>query len=92
MLNAESVPEKKPGVDHAASTEPREAAWMACSAGTSAPGSWTLISMLPPEARATFFASSGSASPTIVRLVGKALARLMRALAGACAAAGAGNA
>jgi hypothetical protein len=38
-LNAESVPEKKPGLDHAVSTEPFETAWIVSRPGTSAPGS-----------------------------------------------------
>jgi hypothetical protein len=78
MLNAESVPAKKPAFDHAASTEPVPVAWIACSAGTSAPGSLTRRSSVPPERRVSFCDSLTGASPISVRLVGNALARLMR--------------
>ncbi len=78
MANAESVPVKKPEGDQAASTEPRETAWIASSGGTMAPGSWNLNSSVPPEARSTRCANFGAASPTSVRLLGKALARLRR--------------
>ena len=86
MLNAESVPAKNPPFDHAASTEPCETAWIACSAGTSAPGSFTFSSIVPPEARSIFFESRTGASPISVRLVGNALARLSRTFCGGCCA------
>ena len=78
MLNAESVPAKKPAFDHAASTEPWPVAWIACSAGTSAPGSFTRRSICPPDRRVSFCESFPGASPISVRLLGNALARLMR--------------
>ena len=54
MLKAVSVAAKKPAFDHAASTEPWPVAWIACSAGTSAPGSFTRSSSVPPERRFNF--------------------------------------
>ena len=87
MLNAESVPAKKPAFDHAASTEPWPVAWIACSAGTSAPGSFTRRSICPPDRRVSFCESFPGASPISVRLFGNALARLMRTFCCADAAA-----
>ena len=78
MLKALSVPAKKPAFDHAASTEPCEVAWIAWSAGTSAPGSFTLSSSVPAETRSSFFDSLTGASPISVRLVGNALASCKR--------------
>src|SRR5688572_31220149 len=87
MLNAESVLAKKPAFDHAASTEPWPVAWMAWSAGTSAPGSFTRSSICPAERRFSFCASLPGASPISVRLFGNAFARLMRTFCCACAGA-----
>ena len=87
MLNAVSVLAKKPAFDHAASTEPCEVAWIACNAGTSAPGSLILSSIVPADARSIFFDSFTGASPISVRLVGKALASCSRIFWGACASA-----
>src|SRR5262249_46526096 len=87
MLNAVSVPAKKPAFDHAPSTEPCEVAWIACSAGTSAPGSLILRSIVPAETRSTFLESLTGASPISVKLVGKALAMFRRTFCGAWAAA-----
>ena len=78
MLNAESVLAKNPALDHAASTDPWPVAWIACSAGTSAPGSFTRRSICPPDRRVSFCESFPGASPISVRLFGNALARLMR--------------
>ncbi len=80
-----SVPAKKPAFDHAASTEPCEIAWIACSAGTSAPGSLILSSIAPADARSIFRDSFTGASPISVRLVGNALASWSRIFWGACA-------
>jgi len=83
MLNAVSVPAKKPAFDQAPSTEPCEVAWIACSAGTSAPGSLILRSIVPAETRSIFFESLTGASPISVRLVGNALAMFRRSFCGA---------
>ena len=92
MLNAESVPAKKPALDQAASTEPWPVAWIACSAGTSAPGSFTRRSMRAGRrCGSSFFASFTGASPISVRLFGNALARLMRTFCWRVRAAGEGE-
>ena len=91
-LNAESVPEKKPGLDQAESTEPFETAGMVCNPGTNAPGSYTLSSRVPPEARLTFSTNFGAASPISVRLVGNMLAMFICTVWPGCAFACAGGA
>ena len=45
--NAESVPEKKPGLDHAVATDPFDTAWMVSRPGPARRARSTLTSIVP---------------------------------------------
>ena len=89
MANAESVPAKKPAVDHAASTEPCETAWIASRRRDQRAGLVDLDLDRPARGTLSFSANLGAASPRSVRLVGNTLAMLSWTVCAACACAGA---